>query len=74
MAIIYLTDQPHNSMVNSGNIMSASILINKIKSEMEVPEKYDFFLLFFKKLAGGEFIGFNNHVFLSEHYLHRPLY
>ena len=46
--------------------MSSSILINKIKPKMEISEKYDFVLSFFKRMAGGEFIGFNNSVFLSE--------
>lgn len=59
-------NQPHNPMVNSGAIMSASILLNLVKPELNMAQKYDYVLEFFKKMAGGEYVGFNNSIFLSE--------
>merc|ERR1719266_207775 len=59
-------NQPHNPMVNSGAIMSASILLQLVKPEMNMAQKYDYVFEFFKKMAGGEYLGFNNSVFLSE--------
>ena len=59
-------NQPHNPMVNSGAIMSASILLSLVKPELNMAQKYDYVLAFFKKMAGGEYVGFNNSVFLSE--------
>ena len=61
-----ILDQPHNPMVNSGAIMSASILLQLVKPEMNMAQKYDYVFEFFKKMAGGEYLGFNNSVFLSE--------
>lgn len=59
-------NQPHNPMVNSGAIMSASILLHMVKKQMNMAQKYDYVFSFFKKMAGGEYLGFNNSVFLSE--------
>lgn len=84
-----LPDQPHNPMVNSGAIMSASILLYLVRSDLNVAQKYDYVFDFFKvgksggggrelqrkfirpnlvfqKMAGGEYLGFNNSIFLSE--------
>ena len=41
-------NQPHNPMVNSGAIMSASILLYLVKPEMNVAQKYDYVFDFFK--------------------------
>lgn len=41
-------DQPHNPMVNSGAIMSASILLHSVKKEMNMAQKYDYVFAFFK--------------------------
>ena len=46
--------------------MSASILLQLVKPQMNMMEKYNYVHEFFKKMAGGEYIGFNNSVFLSE--------
>ena len=46
--------------------MSASILLQLVKPEMNMAQKYDYVFEFFKKMAGGEYLGFNNSVFLSE--------
>eukprot|EP00095_Tigriopus_kingsejongensis_P004238 maker-scaffold711_size108467-snap-gene-0.23 protein:Tk04238 transcript:maker-scaffold711_size108467-snap-gene-0.23-mRNA-1 annotation:"glutaminase kidney mitochondrial-like isoform x5" len=59
-------NQPHNPMVNSGAIMSASILLYLLKPQMNVAQKYDYVFDFFKQMAGGEYLGFNNSIFLSE--------
>ena len=59
-------DQPHNPMVNSGAIMSAAILLNLVKKELNIAKKFDFVLDFFKRMTGGEYLGFNNSIFLSE--------
>ena len=64
--LFFILDQPHNPMVNSGAIMSASILLQLVKPEMNMAQKYDYVFEFFKKMAGGEYLGFNNSVFLSE--------
>ena len=61
-----ISDQPHNPMVNSGAIMSASILLHLVKKEQNMAQKYDYVCQFFKRMAGGEYLGFNNSVFLSE--------
>ena len=53
-------------MVNSGAIMSASILLHLVKKKMNMAQKYDYVFEFFKKMAGGEYLGFNNSIFLSE--------
>jgi len=59
-------NKPHNPLLNSGAIMSASILLNLVKPEMPMSEKFDLVMENFGKMAGGEHIGFNNSVFLSE--------
>ena len=46
--------------------MSASILLHLIKKEMNMAQKYDYVFSFFKRMAGGEYLGFNNSIFLSE--------
>ena len=59
--------------------MSASILLNLVKPEMPMSEKFDLVMEYFGKMAGmtcsswytanlpgDEHIGFNNSVFLSE--------
>ncbi|KAG9511129.1 Glutaminase kidney isoform, mitochondrial [Fragariocoptes setiger] len=58
--------RPHNPMVNSGAIVVCSLLMNLIKPEMRSSEKFDWVCDFYKSMAGGEYIGFNNATFLSE--------
>ncbi|XP_076636309.1 glutaminase isoform X3 [Colletes latitarsis] len=58
--------KPHNPMINAGAILVCSLLKSLIKPEMTLAEKFDFAMNYFKKLAGGENLGFNNAVFLSE--------
>ncbi|XP_011152813.1 glutaminase kidney isoform, mitochondrial isoform X2 [Harpegnathos saltator] len=58
--------KPHNPMINAGAILICSLLKALIKPEMAQAEKFDFTMDYFKRLAGGENLGFNNAVFLSE--------
>lgn len=58
--------KPHNPMINAGAILVCSLLKSLIKPEMTLAEKFDFTMNYFKRLAGGENMGFNNAVFLSE--------
>ncbi|CAL7939617.1 unnamed protein product [Xylocopa violacea] len=58
--------KPHNPMINAGAILVCSLLKSLIKPEMTLAEKFDFTMNYFKRLAGGENLGFNNAVFLSE--------
>ncbi|KAK0097356.1 hypothetical protein PV326_002345 [Microctonus aethiopoides] len=58
--------KPHNPMINAGAILICSLLKSLIKPEMTLAEKFDFTMNCFKRLAGGENLGFNNAIFLSE--------
>ena len=58
--------QPHNPMINSGAIMSAALLLYMVKPELTISEKFEFVLSFFQHMTGGQSVGFNNSVFLSE--------
>ena len=53
-------------MVNSGAITSAALLLYMVKPEMSVSEKFEYVQQFFTRMAGGEHVGFQNSVFLSE--------
>lgn len=56
---------PHNPLINSGGIMSNSL----IQTEAEQSARFEYILDFYKRLAGGKGvnrIGFSNSVFLSE--------
>ncbi|GMR34300.1 hypothetical protein PMAYCL1PPCAC_04495 [Pristionchus mayeri] len=54
--------KPHNPMINAGAIIVTTL----IKNGLPMADRFDFVLNEYKKLAGGEHIGFNNAVFLSE--------
>nr|CAD7195097.1 unnamed protein product [Timema douglasi] len=58
--------KPHNPMINAGAILVCSLLKTLVKPEMTLAEKFDFTMNYFKRMAGGENLGFNNAVFLSE--------
>lgn len=58
--------KPHNPMVNSGAIIICSLLMNLIHKNMKTSEKFDWVCDFYKSMAGGEHVGFNNATFLSE--------
>jgi len=59
-------DKPHNPMVNSGAIMSSALLLQLVNPEFNTADKYDMVMNFFKDMAGGEYIGFDNAVYMSE--------
>lgn len=58
--------KPHNPMVNSGAIMICSLLMHLVNKEMKTSEKFDWVCDYYKSMAGGEHVGFNNATFLSE--------
>lgn len=64
--ILDYNKRPHNPMINAGAILVCSLLKTLVKPEMTLAEKFDYTMNYFKRLAGGEPIGFNNAVFLSE--------
>lgn len=53
-------------MINAGAILVCSLLKTLVKPEMTLAEKFDYTMQFFQRMAGGEALGFNNAVFLSE--------
>jgi len=59
-------NKPHNPMLNSGAMMSCALMLELMEPKSSLAERYDFLLQSMQKLAGNEFIGFNNAVFLSE--------
>ncbi|KAJ9586855.1 hypothetical protein L9F63_019537 [Diploptera punctata] len=58
--------KPHNPMINAGAILVCTLLKTLVIPEMNLAEKFDYTMNYFKRLAGGEHLGFNNSVFLSE--------
>ncbi|KAK4317871.1 hypothetical protein Pmani_011108 [Petrolisthes manimaculis] len=55
-------NKPHNPMINAGAIMTAAL----VKPNLSAADRFDFIFNMYKRLAGDEFLGFNNAVFLSE--------
>ncbi|KAL9876476.1 glutaminase liver isoform, mitochondrial isoform X3 [Glossina fuscipes] len=64
--VLDYNNKPHNPMINAGAILTCSLIQALIKPEMTAAEKFDYTMSWFKRLSGGENIGFNNAVFLSE--------
>ncbi|KAH8401739.1 hypothetical protein KR009_007586 [Drosophila setifemur] len=58
--------KPHNPMINAGAILTCSLMNALVKPDMTSAEIFDYTMSWFKRLSGGESIGFNNAVFLSE--------
>ncbi|XP_037068233.1 glutaminase kidney isoform, mitochondrial-like [Pollicipes pollicipes] len=54
--------KPHNPMINAGAIMTSSL----IKPTMAIADRFDFVFQTYRRLTGGEYLGFNNAVYLSE--------
>lgn len=55
-------DLPHNPMINSGGIMSCSL----IRSDLNLADRFDYILQAWSKLSGNARLNFNNPVYLSE--------
>ncbi|GAB4221794.1 MAG: glutaminase A [Francisella sp.] len=53
---------PHNPMINSGAIMICSL----IKPELNLADRFEYITNIWQELAGGDPIGFDNAVYLSE--------
>lgn len=53
---------PHNPMLNAGAIMCGSL----IRPELDVPDRFDYVLDVWERLAGGTRPGFDNTTYLSE--------
>ena len=53
-------------MVNSGSIIVNSLIQTMYKPEMSGAEKFDEIMNYIKRMAGGEYVSFNNSVFLAE--------
>ena len=54
--------QPHNPMINSGAILSASMLLYMVQPELSTSEKFEFVQNYFQRMAGGMPVGFQNTV------------
>ncbi|KAI6185135.1 No extended memory [Aphelenchoides fujianensis] len=55
-------NKPNNPLINSGAIVTCSLL----KTGEPLADRFDHMLAKYRRLAGGEYVGFNNGVFLSE--------
>jgi glutaminase len=55
-------NKPHNPLINAGAIVVTSL----IKRHLSPSDRFDYMLTQYRRLVGGEFLGFNNAVFLSE--------
>ena len=65
--VLDYNNKPHNPLVNSGAIMSAALILNLVRTDLKcMASKFEFVHDYIKDLAGGEHVGFNNSVFLSE--------
>ncbi|MFE3560346.1 glutaminase A [Streptomyces sp. NPDC059193] len=53
---------PHNPMINSGAIMSCSL----IQRSLDMSDRFDYVADTWRRLSGGNPVGFNNAVYLSE--------
>ena len=57
-----VNSKPHNPMINAG----AMVVLSLLKSGLPLADRFDYVSKMYRKLAGGEYLGFNNSVFLSE--------
>uniref|UniRef100_UPI003590155B glutaminase kidney isoform, mitochondrial-like isoform X1 n=1 Tax=Myxine glutinosa TaxID=7769 RepID=UPI003590155B len=55
-------NKPHNPMVNAGSIVVMSL----IKQSLSTSEKFDYVMDYLRKMAGFEYVAFNNSTFQSE--------
>eukprot|EP00095_Tigriopus_kingsejongensis_P011529 maker-scaffold33_size549341-snap-gene-1.27 protein:Tk11529 transcript:maker-scaffold33_size549341-snap-gene-1.27-mRNA-1 annotation:"glutaminase kidney mitochondrial-like" len=60
-------NKPHNPLVNSGAIMSAALILQLVRPDLEdMASKFEFVHNYIKAMAGQEEVKFNNTVFLAE--------
>ncbi|XP_037796947.1 glutaminase liver isoform, mitochondrial-like [Penaeus monodon] len=64
--VLDYNDKPHNPLVNAGSILVNGLLQSLVKPDMSSSEKFDYVQQYFKRMAGGEYVGFSNGTFLSE--------
>ena len=66
--ILCIADKPFNPLINSGALLSAAILLQLVKPELEadLARKYEYVHNIFQKMAGGEHVQFNNTAYLAE--------
>lgn len=55
-------NRPHNPLINAGAIVIASL----IKRGLSPSDRFDYVMSHYRRIMGGEFLGFNNAIFLSE--------
>lgn len=48
MNFIFISEKPHNPMINAGAIITCSLLKTLIKPEMTLAEKFDYTLSYFR--------------------------
>ncbi|KAK7084025.1 hypothetical protein SK128_003480 [Halocaridina rubra] len=60
--VLDYNNKPHNPMINAGAIMTAAL----IKPTLSAADRFDYVFSLYKRLVAGEYLGFNNAVFLSE--------
>ncbi|KAJ8321745.1 hypothetical protein KUTeg_000216 [Tegillarca granosa] len=55
-------NKPHNPMINPGAIITTSLF----KSDLNIADRFDFCTQTLRRMTGGEYLAFNNAIFLSE--------
>lgn len=65
--VLDYNNKPHNPLINSGALVSASLILQLVKPELEdMAQKYDYLFGLFERLVGEELLEFNNSIFLAE--------
>ncbi|KAK2717298.1 hypothetical protein QYM36_006171 [Artemia franciscana] len=64
--VLDFNKRPHNPLINSGALVTTSLILSLLEEYPSLADKYQFVNDFLQRLSGNEYIGFNNAVFLSE--------